>query len=120
MQNRIRAAVVGYGNIGKYVLESLKTASDFEIAGVVRREITNTSNELSDYKVVTSISELDNVDVAILSTPTRSVENYAIECLKLGINTVDSFDIHNKILPLRESLTPVAKKHNSVSIIAAR
>ncbi len=119
MQNRIRAAIVGYGNIGKYVLESLETAYDFEIAGIVRRDITNIPNELSGYKVVTSISDLNNVDVALLSTPTRSVENYAIECLKLGINTVDSFDIHSKILPLRESLDPVAKKHNSVSIIAA-
>ena len=30
---RIRTAIVGYGNIGKYVLEALKTAPDFEIAG---------------------------------------------------------------------------------------
>ena len=35
--SKIRAAVVGYGNIGHYVLEALETAPDFEIAGVVRR-----------------------------------------------------------------------------------
>lgn len=34
---KIRAAIVGYGNIGKYVLEALQTAPDFEIAGIVRR-----------------------------------------------------------------------------------
>ena len=33
---KIRAAIVGYGNIGKYVLEALEAASDFEVAGVVR------------------------------------------------------------------------------------
>ena len=32
-----RVAIVGYGNIGKYVLEALEVAPDFEIAGVVRR-----------------------------------------------------------------------------------
>ena len=35
MKTKIRAAIVGYGNIGKYVLEALQTAPDFEIAGIV-------------------------------------------------------------------------------------
>ena len=35
---KIRAAVVGYGNIGHFALEALEAASDFEIAGVVRRQ----------------------------------------------------------------------------------
>ena len=34
---KIRAAVVGYGNIGKFTLEALEAASDFEVAGIVRR-----------------------------------------------------------------------------------
>ena len=33
---KVRAAIVGYGNIGHYVLEALQAAPDFEIAGVVR------------------------------------------------------------------------------------
>ena len=119
MQNKIKAAIVGYGNIGKYVLESLGTTSDFEVVGVVRRDTLNIPIELKHLKVVNTISELENVDVAFLTTPTRSVESYAIECLKLGINTVDSFDIHSKIVQLRESLDKVAKENNAVSIIAA-
>lgn len=119
MQYKIKAAIVGYGNIGKYVLESLETAEDFEVVGVVRRDASNTPIELKDYKVVTNISELENIDVAFLTAPTRSVESYAIECLKLGINTVDSFDIHSKIVELRESLNKVAKENNAVSVVAA-
>lgn len=34
---KVRAAIVGYGNIGHYVFEALQAAPDFEIAGVVRR-----------------------------------------------------------------------------------
>ena len=34
---KIRAAIVGYGNIGKYALQALESAPDFEVAGVVRR-----------------------------------------------------------------------------------
>ena len=30
---KVRAAIVGYGNIGRYVLEALQAAPDFEIAG---------------------------------------------------------------------------------------
>ena len=31
---KIRAAVVGYGNIGHYALQALEAAPDFEVAGV--------------------------------------------------------------------------------------
>src|SRR5690554_3420405 len=119
MANKIKAAVVGYGNIGKYVVEALQVAPDFEIAGIVRRDASNVPSELKEYKVVSCIKELKEVNVAILCAPTRKVEVFAKECLELGINTVDSFDIHGKILQLRESLDKTAKKHNSVSIIAA-
>ena len=49
---KIRAAIVGYGNIGSYVLEALQAAPDFEVAGVVRRDATNVPAELKDYVVV--------------------------------------------------------------------
>lgn len=117
---KIRAAIVGYGNIGHYTLEALQAAPDFEIVGIVRRSgAENKPMELEPYRVVKNITELENVDVAILATPTRSVEDYAKECLALGINTVDSFDIHTQIVDLRRSLDAVAKEHNSVSIISA-
>jgi len=117
--DKIRAAVVGYGNIGKYVIESLIDAPDFEIEGIVRRNATNVPAELKGFEVVTSISQLSAVDVAILCTPTRSVEKFARECLALGINTVDSYDIHGGIVSLRHSLNEVAKQHNAVSIVSA-
>ena len=117
---KIRAAVVGYGNIGKFTLEALEAASDFEVAGIVRRNgAENKPAELANYPVVKDIKELENVDVAILATPTRSVEKYAKEILALGINTVDSFDIHTQITDLRRSLGETAKAHNAVSIISA-
>ena len=75
---KIRAAIVGYGNIGKYALEAIEAAPDFECAGVVRRAgAENKPAELADYPVVKNIQELKDVDVAILATPTRKVEEYA-------------------------------------------
>lgn len=116
---KIRAAVVGYGNIGRFTIEALQAAPDFEIAGVVRRKVNDIPSELRDYKVVTDIKQLDDVDVAILATPTREVEKYALEYLAMGINTVDSFDIHTSIVDLRRSLDAAAKKAGKVSVISA-
>ena len=117
---KIRVAIVGYGNIGQYALQALEAAPDMEVAGVVRRSGSeNCPAELAPYPVVKHISELKDVDVAILATPTRSVEQYALECLALGINTVDSFDIHTKIVDLRRSLDAAAKEHGTVAIISA-
>lgn len=116
---KIRAAIVGYGNIGRYVLEALQEAPDFEIAGIVRRNIANNPAELNGYKTVTDIDALGHVDVAILCTPTREVEKHAEKLLAKGINTVDSYDIHTGIADLRSRLDLIAKKHNTAAIISA-
>ena len=118
--NKIRVTVVGYGNIGKYTIQALEASPDMEIMGVVRRSVSGEQPaELNPYKVVTDITALGKVDVAILATPTRSVEEHALKCLALGINTVDSFDIHGQIVDLRRSLDKAAKETNAVSIISA-
>lgn len=117
---KIRAAVVGYGNIGRYTVQALEAADDFEIAGIVRRNgAENKSQAISQYEVVKDIRELKDVDVAILSAPTRTCPEYAKQILPLGINTVDSYDIHTGIVDYRAELMPICKKHNAVSVIAA-
>ncbi|MBQ6653557.1 MAG: diaminopimelate dehydrogenase [Prevotella sp.] len=120
MTKKIRAAVVGYGNIGRYTVEALEAASDFEIAGIVRRNgDENKPQELAPYAVVKDIRELKDVDVAILATPTRSCEEYARQILPLGINTVDSFDIHTGIVDYRRTLNELNRQTDTVSVIAA-
>lgn len=116
---KIRAAIVGYGNIGQYVLDAIQASPDFEVAGIVRRDPAKVPEELKKYQVVKTVKELKDVDVAVLCTPTRSVEDYAKECLSAGINTVDSYDIHGGIVNLRKELDAVAKANNTVSIISA-
>jgi diaminopimelate dehydrogenase len=116
---KFRAAIIGYGNIGQYVLDAILTSPDFEVAGIVRRNPADVPDELKKYQVVKSVKELKDVDVAVLCTPTRSVEEYAKECLAAGINTVDSYDIHGGIVNLRKELDAVAKANNKVSVISA-
>lgn len=114
-----RIAIVGYGNIGRFTLEAIEAAPDFECAGIVRRNPADRGDIPAEIPVVGSIKELKDVDVAILATPTRSVEEHANEILAMGINTVDSFDIHTQIFDLRKRLDAQAKAGNAVSVLSA-
>jgi diaminopimelate dehydrogenase len=119
---KIKVAIVGYGHVGRGTLEAIHEEPDMELAGVVRRKNSaggTQSQELSQTKIVTDIKELDKVDVAVLCGPSRTVKETATSILKLGINTVDSFDIHPEIPSLRRDLDAVAKLSKAVSIIAA-
>ena len=117
----IKAVVVGYGNIGQYVIEALKESPDFEIAGLVRRSVpTELPAELAGIQVVDDVKKLAvQPDVAILCTLTRSVPEEAKKYLALGMNTVDSFDIHTQIYDLKTELDAAAKEHGKVSVISA-
>ena len=116
---KIRAAIVGYGNIGKYVLEAIEASPDFEVAGIVRRNPADKPAEIAHLEVVDSIQKLKDVQVAILCTPTRSVEKHAKEILLMGINTVDSYDIHGSIVELRRELDQAAKAGKAAAVISA-
>ncbi|MBQ9939017.1 MAG: diaminopimelate dehydrogenase [Oscillospiraceae bacterium] len=114
----IKAVVVGYGNVGKYAIEAVKAAGDMELLAVIRRNPEE--KEIMGVKVVADVTELDEKpDVAILCTPTRSVPEQAKKYLEMGINTVDSYDIHTGIWDLKCSLDAVAKENGAVSVISA-
>lgn len=120
--NKLKIAIVGYGNVGRSALEAISQEPDMELVGVVRRKHSVGADqplELSRIPIVADITELGAVDVAVLCGPTRSIKETATEILKLGVNTVDSFDIHGAIPALRADLGIVAQAHNAVSIISA-
>lgn len=119
MNTKIKVAIVGYGNIGRFALEAVQAAQDFELVGIVRRDINNIPEELQNITVTNDIKTLGDVDVALLCSPTRSIKELAKSILSLGINTVDSFDVHSEIVSLKTELDDVAKKHDRVAVISA-
>lgn len=118
-----RIAIVGFGNVGSEVLPALKESPDMEVAGIILRDLKKigpTKKRVGDIPVVIDVNELGNVDVAILSIPSRSVPEVAPQYLKKGINTVDSFDIHgDSIVNLRKDLDRIGKAHNTVAVTSA-
>lgn len=120
--DKIKIAIVGYGNIGRFAVDAVQSAPDMELVGIVRRKESLVNNQpagLSDIPVVTSLEQLPGVQVALLCTPTRSVPEFAQEILASGINTVDSYDIHDKLADLRFELNKTAKDNSAVAVISA-
>ena len=120
---KIKVAVVGYGNIGAFAVEAVQAAPDMDLVGVVRRA-SSVGNSLpaglANVKVVSDIDDLGKVDVAILCGPTRSIPEVAKKMVEKGICTVDSFDIHGDSLwELHEMLDEACKKNNVASVISA-
>ena len=118
---KVKAVIVGYGNIGHYALQAVEAAEDFELVGVVRHSVgKELPKELAGICVVDDVDKLPvKPQVALLCLPTRSVEEHAKQYLAKGINTVDSFDIHTKIWDLHCTLDEAAKQTGAVSVISA-
>lgn len=114
---KMRVAVIGYGNIGKFAAEAVNAAGDMELAGIVRRRPDR--GEIHGVPVTDSVEKLGKVDAALLCVPSRSVESEALKYLALGINTVDSYDVHSSIYDLRCKLDAAAQKSGAVSVVSA-
>lgn len=119
---KISVAIVGWGNIGRACKRAISECSDMVLAGVVRRASSighSDDPDLENTKVVSDITKLKNVDVALLCIPSREVPQRIKEYHALGLCTVDSFDEHQRIAGLRRELDVTAKVKKVVSIMAA-
>ncbi|MCL2857718.1 MAG: diaminopimelate dehydrogenase [Oscillospiraceae bacterium] len=114
----LKIAIVGYGNIGKAVMEAVEAASDMELCGIIMRTQSLNKPQVS-VPVVDSLAKLaTKPDVAILCTPSRSIPEVAEGFLAQGVNTVDSYDIHSDIWELRQRLDTAAKKGVSTAVVS--
>lgn len=116
-EQMLDAAIVGYGNIGRAVLEALQASSDFRLAGVVSRSLKE--GALGAIPVAREIAQLGHVDVAVLCAPSRAVPELAASLLAKGICTVDSYDIHTSIYEVRQQLDAVAKANGTKAVMSA-
>ena len=110
--------VVGYGNVGKKVVQAVLKESDLNLVAI--QEVFEVEALGINVPIVKSMEQVkEKIDVAILSIPSLSMPAVEAELLAKGINTVDSFDIHSKVRSTKEKLGKIAKENNSVSIMSA-
>lgn len=110
---------MGYGNIGRSAIDAVEAASDFELAGVVRRNPRERAGIPEHIPIVGDVRDLGRVDVALLCVPTRTVPETALTYLDLGISTVDSYDIHGELVNVRKALDERAKRGGAVAVLSA-
>ena len=118
---KISVAIVGWGNVGRGCKRAISECSDLVLAGVVRRasSLKYEDPDLENTLVVSDITELEHVDVAILCIPSREVPERVKQYHELGISTIDSYDEHSNIASVRRDLDISAKSKKVVSIIGA-
>jgi diaminopimelate dehydrogenase len=118
-----RAAIIGYGNVGRAAADALAASPDFELAGVVRRKAAPGDLLRGHSWVapsVSSITDLEGVQAALVCVPTRELAKVEFALLESGISVVDAFDIHGEaICAHKEALQPSAISGQAVGVIAS-
>ena len=116
---------MGLGNIGRYAIEALEIQPDFTCVGVIRRKesLGKDAHDLRGVPEYASLADLEAVsgkpDVVLLCAPSRKIPEVAGDLLGRGYNTVDSFDIHDRIVETIGLLEAQAVKGKAVAITAA-
>ena len=121
--SQIKVAVVGYGNVGRGVIASLKNNTDLVLSCVVSRSPERVKKEFSAAPVF-HISEAEaafkatGTEIAILCGGSKDdLPKFGPQMAKL-INTVDSFDNHSRIPEYFGLMDATAKAAGHVSVIS--
>ncbi len=137
-KNRIKIAIIGYGNLGKGVKQAIEKNPDMELVGIITRRPEAVKKIEKDIPVF-SFDKFDIVaDVAILCGGSKedifgSGNNKELTKVRISdpyahgqglyfaqfFNTVDSFDTHRRILDYYHHMDKVARLNRHTSIISA-
>ncbi len=122
MTEKIRVAIVGYGNLGAGTETAIANAPDMTLVGVFSRRdpaslTLNTAgvpvlrlNDIERYR--------DQVDVLILCGGSKNDLPQQGPELANGFSTVDSFDTHAKVPEYFAAVDQAAQAGNNISIIS--
>ena len=119
---KIRIGIVGYGNIGRGVEQSIKRNDDMELKAVfTRRDPASVKVATEGAKVVhmdDMLSMKGDVDVMVLCGGSATDLPVMGPEIAANFNTIDSFDTHAKIPEYFANVDKAAKEGKNVSIIS--
>lgn len=119
---KIRIGIVGYGNIGRGVEQSIKRNDDMELKAVFTRrdpasvKIQTEGAEVKHFDDMEAMK--DEIDVMILCGGSATDLPVIGPKVAASFNTIDSFDTHAKIPEYFANVDAAAKAGNNVSIIS--
>lgn len=116
---KTRLAIIGLGNLGRKCVEALVSDQETVLVGVVRRP-GGTPVPWLKVPAVTHISELNEVDVALVCVPADEVMGTAKELLQSRIPVVECARIHGKaFLEHKSEIHRVALHHKVAAVVGA-
>lgn len=120
MENRIKLAIVGFGNVGKGVLKAIERNPDMELKAILSRDPDRVNKEIKDIQVynISELSCLNGLDVAILCGGSKNDLPKFTPGFAALINTVDSYDNHSMLPEYFKKIDAVARENNKVSVIS--
>lgn len=119
---KIRIGIVGYGNIGRGVEQSIKRNDDMELKAVFTRrdpasvKIQTEGAEVKHFDDMEAMK--DEIDVMILCGGSATDLSVIGPKVAASFNTIDSFDTHAKIPEYFANVDKAAKEGKNVSIIS--
>jgi len=137
-KNKIKIAIIGYGNLGRAVKSAIDKNDDMELVEVITRRPADIKRLIKNIPVF-SIEKFEILaDVAILCGGSKQdifgMENKnVLDKIRITnpytrgqglyftqfFNAVDSFDTHRRILDYYNQMTEVARLNRHTSIISA-
>ena len=120
--DKIRIGIVGYGNIGRGVEQSIKRKDDMELKAVFTRrdpasvKIQTEGAEVKHFDDMETMK--DDIDVMILCGGSATDLPVIGPKVASSFNTIDSFDTHAKIPEYFANVDKAAKEGKNVSIIS--
>lgn len=92
---KFRLAIIGLGNLGHKCADAILADQNTVLAGIVKRVVTSSDSE-SKVPVVTHISEMEQVDAALVCVPADAVLGVARGLLQRRIPVVECARFHDE------------------------
>lgn len=119
---KIRIGIVGYGNIGRGVEQSIKRNDDMELKAVFTRRDPVSVSIQTEGAVVKHFDDMesmkDEIDVMILCGGSATDLPVIGPKVAASFNTIDSFDTHARIPEYFSSVDKAAKEGGNIGIIS--
>lgn len=116
---KIKVAIVGYGNLGRGAEKAINLTEDMELVGIfTRRNPSSIKSDSSVYSFEDILNFKDKIDVCILCGGSATDLKVQGPEISKNFNTVDSFDTHAKIPDYYSVIDKSAKEGDNLSIIS--
>ena len=122
MTERIRIAIVGYGNLGRGTEAAVAQSPDMQMVGIYTRrdpsDVKPLDANIPVYRLDDIAQHEDKIDVLILCGGSKNDLPEQGPALAAKFNTVDSYDTHARIPEYFDAVDAAAREGGKIGLIS--